>query len=222
MKYLLPFVAMFLLAACRETKREAPLPPHSRMVQQQLADSLGIITMAVPERYDTSFSWIHYSDCSSCHECKYRFQPKVLQMEQESGFFGREHSDTIDEFTIVHPSKMRQFNEDTSGNGHLLYLRDVMAVAKKSGVMNRLVVDTIQEIDDRYYTITAFDYSNYSDSLQHKEIEAFTVISGVPVWFKYKVLSAKKDIVTDNFIPEALSMIKTIRIHGERKNKPSR
>lgn len=219
MKYLLPFVALFLLVACQPAKKDEPLPPHSRMVQIALADSLGLITMAVPERYDTSFSWIHYSDCSDCHERKYRFQPKVLRMEQESGFLGIERSDTMDKFTIRHPFKIRRFGEDTSRDNHVSYLRNVKIEAKKDGVMDRLLVDTIQKIDDRYYTITAFDYL---DSLQYKEVEAFTLISEVPVWFKFKLLSGKKDSITDNFIPEALSMIKTIRIHGERKMKSSR
>ncbi|WP_343745701.1 hypothetical protein [Chitinophaga sp.] len=57
MKYLLPFVALFLLAACQEAKNDEPLPPHSKLVQIPLIDSLGIITIAVPERYDTSFFW---------------------------------------------------------------------------------------------------------------------------------------------------------------------
>ncbi|NML40262.1 hypothetical protein HHL17_23885 [Chitinophaga sp. G-6-1-13] len=222
MKYLLPFVALFLLAACDETKKDEPLPPHAKMVQLQLADSLGIITMAVPERYDTSFSWIHYTDCGDpCADRKYRFQPKGLRIFQESGFYTKiSLTDTIDKFTIKHPLVIRHYREtDTSINAHISYLREQKIVIKKMGISDKLVFDTIQKINDRYYTITVL---NYSDSQQRKEVSAFTIISEAPVEFKYELLSAKKDSITDNFIPEALSLIKTIRIHGERTKKPSR
>lgn len=145
MKYLLPFVALFLLAACQNVKNDEPLPSHSKLVQIPLIDSLGIITIAV--------------------------------------------------------------------------LKNVKKEAQMMGTTNKLLFDTIQKIDGRYYAITVFDYS---DSLQRKEVTAATIINENPLELTYELLSAKKDSITDYFIPEALSLLKTIRIHGGGTKTPSR
>nr|WP_295863354.1 hypothetical protein [uncultured Chitinophaga sp.] len=213
MKYLYPLAVLCWLTTCHTGKTDNRFPPHSRRVAVQLADSLGLVTMTVPERYDTGFLWIHKSDCGiRCDEWKYRYQPAALRIVQESGFLYIDRSDAIDRFTIRHSRKMDYHENDTTYYHRWLAIQ--REEARKDGTTGLIRLDTFLLIGDRYLSIVAFDLS---DSLQRKKVTASTIINNGPVEFSYELLSAKRDSITDHFIPEAVSFLKTIRIHGERK-----
>ena len=112
----IPLVAFFISCNNVAKKKDIPeLPKNSKAVQVQLIDSLGLVNLFVPLRYDTNFSWVHQSDCGKpCDKQKYRFQPKELPLMKESGFMWTELKDSVDCFTISHSMDFPFRDGDTS------------------------------------------------------------------------------------------------------------
>ena len=78
-KYCLTLLALVVLAifiSCNNRqsgKIKTGVPLNAIKIKLQLEDSLGAIDFFVPVRYDTSISWVDYSDCGkSCDKRKYR------------------------------------------------------------------------------------------------------------------------------------------------------
>ena len=198
--------------SCRDIstdKANAHLPENSKTIQLQLIDSLGTITLSVPVRYDTSFSWTHYSDCGKpCDEQNYRFQPKTIPVFKESGFTWDEPKDSVERLTINHKSDIPFYEGDTAKDlgrsgrlkSQFLFYPDSLTV----------VLDTIQRINDRYYSIIAMEKS---DTLQtYKMVLAATTIKGNEIKFQYLLRSAKYDSSAKHFIKNSIELLKTIRI----------
>lgn len=67
-----------------------------------LKDSLGLLTIKIHQRLDTSYSWEDISDCSSCGWAKYRFVDKNYPKLAESGFLWSIVPDSAYQLTIKH------------------------------------------------------------------------------------------------------------------------
>jgi hypothetical protein len=114
-------ILAILLVSCNniaEKKSITQPPENSKSIEVQLVDSLGIINLSVPLRYDTSFSWVHHSDCGKpCDEQKYRFQSKELPITKETGWIWLgKPKDSIDRFTISHSGYFPFHDGDTTKN----------------------------------------------------------------------------------------------------------
>ena len=99
-------IIILFLAACNDTAKQtivAVKPLNSKDTTITLKDTLGDITITVPNRYDTFLVWTQHSDCSECGNEKYRFQPTSLPIFEESGWYWYDRKDSIDQFTIEHP-----------------------------------------------------------------------------------------------------------------------
>ena len=110
-----------IMVSCNDTYKDGSLQAlseDSKSVQLKLIDSLGTITLSIPLRYDTSFSWVHRSDCGKpCDEQKYRFQPKILPITKESGWgWLGELKDSIGRLTISHIGYFPFHDGDTAKN----------------------------------------------------------------------------------------------------------
>ncbi|MFZ4772227.1 MAG: hypothetical protein ACOYLO_18730, partial [Ferruginibacter sp.] len=164
-----------------EKKGTYLLPDNSKALKVQLLDSLGIINFSVPPRYDTSFSWIHYSDCGKpCDEQKYRFQPKELFLLKESGWIWTEPKDSIDRFTISHTLDYPFHDGDTAKN---IVRHNHLKEQLKSNPQNPPInFDTIQKINDRYFSIITMEKS---DTVQVKKVLAVTTIKSNLIKFQY-------------------------------------
>src|SRR5437868_12021008 len=98
-----------IITACNGNKRlqsQNITPKNSQLVTTTLSDSLGTVTLYVPNSYDTFFKWTNWSDCGKpCAHDEYRFQSKSLPIKMESGWLWLgEPKDSIERFTIVHSS----------------------------------------------------------------------------------------------------------------------
>lgn len=188
---------------------------NSNRIEVFLIDSMGRVTFNSPDRYDTSFSWTHYSDCNSCHEQKYRFQSKQNVILKESGFYWNDPDDSVDRFTISY-KKYFPFNEsDTSKDlaSHAYFKKDLMFTRKKMEVVR----DTIYKINDRYFSI--FELEN-SDSIIKKEVLAITTINGNPINFSCELMTGKNDSISRYFFKSSISLINSIIIkNGKVNNK---
>jgi hypothetical protein len=191
-------------------KRDTPqLPRNSKTVELQLIDSLGQVNLSVPLRYDTSFSWVHYSDCGKpCNEQEYRFQPKNLPLIKESGWMWTEPKDSVDRLTISHSMDYPLHDGDTAKNivRHAHLKEQLISNPQNPPI----IFDTIQKINDRYFSIIAMQKS---DSIRIKKVLAVTTIKSNEIKFIYELLTRKNDSISKNFIKNSIDLIKTIRIN---------
>jgi hypothetical protein len=210
-RLLLCLILIGLLSCADNSDRKTIFKPTETMktVQLKLIDSLGEVSLSIPIRYDTSFSWVHYSDCGkSCDEQKYRFQPKNLPVTKETGWLGvRERRDSIERLTISHSGYFPFHNGDTSRNDKRHQnLRDQLIATSE---YPPLVFDTIERINDRYYSI--FHMEQF-DSVHTQTIIAFTTIKSNQLKFQFESIQRKKDSLSNLFQRNSLETIKSIRI----------
>lgn len=213
MNRLFIIMSLSFFVSCNEISKDRntyQLPANSKIVTVHLIDSLGIITLSIPIRYDTSFSWIDYSDCGKpCNEQKYRFQPKALRITKESGFLWLgEPADSIDQLTISHTMDFPFHDGDTAKN--LIRHNHLKEQLISNSQNPPIVFDTIQKINDRYFSIFEMEKS---DTLESKQVLAITTIKNNIIKFQYKLLTSKDDSMSKNFIKSSIGLIKTIRIN---------
>jgi len=202
-------ISLFLIVACNAPTVNEQRTESSKNVQIKLVDSLGQVTLSVPDRYDTVLSWVNHSDCGKpCDEQEYRCQPKTLAITKESGFFWRgEPKDSVDRFTISHSSYIRYRSDDTEMDSlRHKYLKLQIVNNSDSPV---IVYDTIEKVGDRYFSIFVIQRS---DTIHNIRVLAVTTINGNEVKFRYDLLSKKDDLTEKNFIKNSLDLIHTIRI----------
>lgn len=202
-------ISLFIIVACNAPTINEQRTESSRRIQIRLVDSLGLLTLSVPARYDTVFSWVNHSDCGKpCDEQEYRCQPKALAITKESGFFWRgEPKDSVDRFTVSHPSDIWYHVEDTAMDSlRHKYLK--LQIVNNSD--NPVVVyDTIEKIGDRYFSIFV---TQKSDTIHNIQVLAVTTVKGNEIKFRYDLSSKKSDQVEKGFIKNSLVLIRTIRI----------
>ena len=111
-------LSLATLAGCHLSENKNIVPPEtSKTHVVNLKGGLGTISLALPARYDTTFTWIHYSDCGApCEVRKYRFQPKTLPVNMENGYFYKTLQDSVEQFTIVHNPYIPAGDSDKTDN----------------------------------------------------------------------------------------------------------
>ena len=212
MKILLFIISPLFFVACNDnfkTAKSQSSIANSKIVQVQLADSLGYITFSIPNRYDTTFSWTHHSDCGKpCDIIKYRWQPKTLRVNKESGFMWYEPTDSIEQFTISHSGDFPFHSNIDSGIMFKLHPQ-IKANAKSQYIVS---FDTVQKIGDRYFSIIVVNSYDTLKNKYLKKVFAETSIKGNAIYFNYDLLTTKKDSINDNFIENSKKNLKTIKI----------
>lgn len=203
------FISLLILIACNTPTINEQRTESSRRIQIRLVDSLGQVTLSVPASYDTVFSWVNHSDCGKpCDEQEYRCQPKTLAITKESGFFWRgEPKDSVDRFTISHPSDIRYRAENTAIDSLRHKYLKLQIVNNSDNPV--IVYDTIEKIGDRYFSIFVM---KRSDTIHNIQVLAVTTIKGNEVKFRYELLSKKDDMLGKNFIKNSLDLIQTIHL----------
>jgi len=194
------------------------LPLHAKKLTVKLIDSLGWVSIYVPDRYDTSFEWTDESDCGKpCANEKYRFQPKDLEIFKESGFFWTGKLPvSIDRFTVSHSSYI-PFHEGNEAGVIFIhrYSKQSSLIKLPVGLLidkPTVTFDTIQRINGRLFSVIVAEKYDSSITKYLKEVLAITTIKSNRIIFGYELLRNKNDSITKNFINETLMLIKTIRI----------
>ena len=185
-----------LYASCKQAsagKGRLLFVPHNAKIRQvKLVDSLGTLSLAVPAKYDTTFTWMALSDCGlPCDRQEYRFQRK----------------DSLERLTISHSEYYPFHDGDTSKNvwRHLRLRADLAMDSSNPPI----VFDTIEKINDRYYSIFEMEWG---DTLRAKRVLATTTIKGNTIQFEYELRTKKQDSVSRNFMKNTLDLIRTIQI----------
>ena len=208
---LLAFV-LFLSACSHTTEKKFDVPPHSKKVAIRLRDSLGVVTMYVPERYDTSFTWKDESGCTSYYKIKCRFQSKENKIYEESGFlylaFPR---DSVDQVTLVYdPGRYADRNADT-GALRLVNKYFIEKIRAEGLTSENILIDTCFFVHDRLFSVTGKHCQWIKTGTTFYEVHATSVVRGEFVRFEFNMLTTKTDSLARNFTANALKTINTIR-----------
>lgn len=216
MKAFFAILSILLFAACKNRPSPLPvtLPPESSTtITVKLVDSLGNVTVTLPVRYDTSFSWTHHSDCGkSCDKIKYRFQPKALRISKESGWIWlNEPKDSIERFTIVHSGDF-PFHDITDTSFILKYHEIEKEELVQNPATHKIASDTVEKIGDRYYSIFTIDLYDTAKHQYTKKLLAATTIKSNDIHFNFELLTKRKDSATNNFIRNSMYYLKSIHL----------
>lgn len=207
---LIPFGVLFFLS-CKNTpskKDSYQIPVNSKIVTLQLIASLGAVSFSIPEEYDTSFSWIHEGDCGKpCEESKCRFQSKKLPIMMENGWLWNEPKDSIENLTVSYSTYIPFRPSDTSKN--LALHNGFKGQVITNSINPPLIIDTLQRINDRYFSI--FVMKRF-DSVTSIKALAITTIKGNRIQFQYQFLKKGNDATSKDFAEKALNYFKTIVI----------
>lgn len=211
------FILTLLLAACHNTSTQTIVakPLNSKDTIITLKDTLGNITITVPNRYDTFLVWTQHSDCSRCGNEKYRFQPKSLPIFQESGWFWHDLKDSIDQLTIEHPQYIVITDSFPLDAIKMLHGR-MLEEAKSDPLMykDKFHLDTIENINGRQFSIISSENFDDSTKLYSKAVWGTTLIRGNTVKFKFALLTNRQDSITKNFIRNSKELLHQIKSNG--------
>lgn len=179
-----------------------------------LKDTLGEISVSVPGRYDTFLVWTHQSDCSRCGYEKYRFQPKILPVYTESGFIWDHPEDSIDQLTIEQPQYIRIRSTEQGEIYNVHAMMKAEAMSDPLVYQDNAPFDTVQEINNRLFSVITAEHYNDSTKLFSKAVFGTTLIKGNLVTFKFALLTRQKGAVTDSFIANSRYLLSRIKIKG--------
>ncbi len=214
------FFFIVLLIACNISIKKISPPEASRPQIISLKDGLGKVSIELPVRYDTSFTWIHYSDCGApCEKRKYRFQPKHLPVYMETGYHYQSLNDSVEQFTIIHNPYINAADSDKTNNrDFILSFHD----HKKFYIINDpslrfIKSDTVEKIGDRYFSIIIIDKYDSAKNEYLKKLLASTTLRRGTIDFNFELTSRRNDSVTQKFIDEAKYYVQTIRIAAGNK-----
>jgi len=218
MRNILIFLVL-LLAACDVSENKITRPENSKTQMINLEGGLGVVSLSLPVRYDTTFTWIHYSDCGApCQKRKYRFQPKLLPVNMENGYFYKTLKDSVEQFTIVHNPYIPIGDSDNTDNRDFITsFHDHKKFEITHNPMLRFIKsDTIEKIGDRYFSIIVIDKYDTASAEFLKKLLSTTTIRRGTIDFNFELLSKKKSLLTEKFIDEAKYYLRTIRIGNSK------
>jgi hypothetical protein len=219
MRIIISIIVLVVFVSCNNnpvTDTIQSYPENSKTVTVKLADSLGNVSITLPSRYDTSYIWTHYSDCGKpCEKIKYRFQPKSLSVEMESGFFYDRRKDSLDRFTIIH-SGYFPFNENRDSSFIFLVHERLKEQLLMDPATNKVKWDTVEKIADRYFSIISVDLYDSLQNQYSKKLLGYATIKGNGISFHFELLTKQKDTTTDSFINNSLFYLRSIRLSKEQ------
>jgi hypothetical protein len=203
------------LAACDVSENKITRPENSKTQMINLEGGLGVVSLSLPVRYDTTFTWIHYSDCGApCEKRKYRFQPKSLPVNMENGYFYKTLKDSVEQFTIVHNPYIPIGDSDNTDNRDFItsFHDHEKFEITHNPTLRFIKSDTIEKIGDRYFSIIVIDKYDTATAEFSKKLLTTTTIRRGTIDFNFELLSKKKNLLTEKFIDEAKYYLRTIRI----------
>jgi hypothetical protein len=221
-KFLLFFI--LLVIACNNvTENKTASPAFAEDVKKQtveLEDNLGVVSMFLPVRYDTTFTWVQYSDCGRpCEKRMYRFQPKKLPVYADSRLMHRKLNDSIDQFTILHNPYIERGVTDNPDNQ--IFITSFHDHKKfeitHDPALREIKSDSIEKIGDRYFSVIVVDLYDSSKRQYTKKLLATTTLKSGTIDFNFELLTSQKNSLTEMFLNNSISYIETIRITGSNK-----
>lgn len=209
MRTLQLFIVLFFFVGCNEHKTlVAPIeiPLNARVDTIRLLDSLGYVTISIPNRYDTFFQWRHTSDCYGCGMEKHRYQPSSLRVFKESGFYYTgEPKDSIEQMTLFYSEKHPFIHTIDSNDMKRLHLQ----IKANYKMEYNVTADSVEKINDRYFSIVVIDQFDTSKNQFIKKVMAETTIRANQVRIQYELLTKVNDSICRNFIRNSRILLRS-------------
>lgn len=209
MKYLLSAIFLLSLAACIHKKMPEQVPANSSKVVVKLTDSLGMLTMCIPESYDTGFAWMDDGSCDRKLDMKYRFQHagRIVFKETGTHYMGFP-IDSVDQLTITYSLlDYKDATGDTTWQNWARFAHDRYGDPRE----DTTIIDTVFKVNDRQFFITGCHWYVARANRMVYELTALSAIKGNLLMFEFKVIQEKEDSITSDFFPKAYETIRSIR-----------
>ncbi|MDI9867918.1 hypothetical protein [Flectobacillus roseus] len=220
-KLSLAVLIVCFMSACRNenTKNTSnEFSENSQKVPFELPQPLGKISISLPERYDTVFHWIDYSDCPSCHHIKYRAQPKHFPILKETGFISvEEPQDSIERFTIKHPLFLENLPiEDSISivNLHWNLRRNHNLWREICTECSQIKLETITKINNHTFSVFGLKGYNSKQCRWIKLLIAQTSRHGNLLEFRFEIAYKRDNQHTHDFFQNSMSYLKSIRFEN--------
>lgn len=175
MKKLLILFVWLIIASCHSDKTEE----YSHEVK--LINNWGTVKLILPTDFDTSFAWLHISDCKCCDQQKYRIQRSTEEISMENGWFTKGEADTFNRLTIRHPPNIdcfKNFHVDTATLTHMIERNEALDPKIKTQYKS------IEKINNRLFAILGF--TNDYPIKDTKTLLALTGKDSIYLEFKYE------------------------------------
>ena len=213
--FALLFIILFF-TACKNNVSNVPIqqpPEKSKIVTIHLADSLGNITLSLPERYDTNFTWTDQSDCGKpCVNIKYRFQPKGLRITKETGWIWlSEPEDSVERFTVSH-SAYFPFYENYDSSFIFRYHQHQKGNIVQNPFTYKIESDTLENINGSYFSIFTINLYDSVKALYSKKLLTATAVHKNIIEISFELLTKEKDSLPENFLANALFYLRTVNL----------
>jgi len=206
-------ITVVILLSCnnKEAKENTiPFPEDSKPVTIRLKEKWGEVSCYVPNRFDTSISWTRLSDCNTCNDEMYRFQPKSLPVYKESGFYYTIPDILLDQFTITHPG-VALLNKPSDTTKNLISYERFKEEMLSDPSNGKMIHDTIEKIGDRYFSIISMSGFDTKFQKHFIKVVGITTIQGNTIEFHYDRKTT--DLIYEKqFIEVSTQFIRTIRI----------
>jgi hypothetical protein len=171
------WVYLFLIcfiASCKSYERKTEKTDFTGFIEKKIVlkgidsnydqkDTLGFLSIMVPQRLDSFYQWHRTSDCTSCGWLQYRFGDKRYEQFEEAGFFWSKVLDSTYQLTIRHkPLKeipdsitLKPFNSENI-NDQWLHQINTLSLSEKS--VNYLFKE-YKLINKRPFIVSAYSTS---------------------------------------------------------------
>jgi hypothetical protein len=217
-------LAGIILVSCNSSKTSVPetenLLAETKPYLVTLPDSIGSIELQIPNRYDTFFKWTHFSDCTGCGWKKYRFQSKKMPIFEESGWLWNDITDSVDRLTIAHSDYTEKtgwrLNYIDTAPQNFIKIRHKMLLemAKISAEMSSVTSDTVEQINDAWYSVIAGEKYDSVTKIFTKFVVGTSQIRLNEITFKFQLLTKTNDSISSNFIKKSLRLLRSIKLHN--------
>ncbi|MGZ5243141.1 MAG: hypothetical protein ACXWEY_04770 [Bacteroidia bacterium] len=178
-----------------------------------LDNNLGVLTIWLPEEFDTSFKWMDVSDCRCCGTLKTRIQKSSFPIIKESGFFYGEEdlADSIYRFTIEQaPKDCGKFKKIDFENILINQKTYIYGMTKDTN----FEISKVEKINGRECAILAskkgiiFELKSEEKELEKQTLYCFISNNNEMIKLDFNCAASN----CDSFIPKMYKALKTVEI----------
>jgi hypothetical protein len=214
----------FILFSCQQREKKEPdeltttPPPNTSLYEITLMDSLGKMSIYLPEEYDTSFFWTYYSDCGPpCDKIMYRFQSKKLAIDPESGDFHHYvPSDSINRFTMHHSGGIRYDDGNDSVQIHVFHPFKLDYFERCEYGSAAVEYDRIEFISDRYFSIFYINLDRPDSASYCRIVKSICSLRGNGVEFEFLLYSKHPIENSQSFYDYCTQILRTCRFERSK------
>ncbi len=200
-----------ILVSCLLTGCSQGYNTDQKMKKLTLQNNLGEVNFDLPTYFDTSFTWLHTTECGDpCADVKYRFQNKHLPVFKETGFSFDPLKDSVCQLTIVHPKVMKPLAlADSSLPAQYLFAMKKEVLA---GSVNKFIYDTVIKRGDKNFAVIGYEVPDSINHTNIKILRSATAIKGNMLQFNFEMRCKNNDSIAQQFLAQSFGILEHLTI----------